>query len=640
MKRRHLQVTDYTVGWICALPIELAAAQEMLDEDHESTSQDSFDSTLYSLGRIGEHNVVIACLPAGQTGTHSAAAVAVQMICKFTSIRFGLMVGIGGGVPGPESDIRLGDVVISQPHMQHGGIVQYDFGKTEINGLKKRTGSLNAPPAVLLHALSKLQALHYRGRSNFATYLSMFDNIDCFRNTKAGPDILFKATYNHSGGKTCDQCNTEMELKRPQRKGQNVTIHYGTIASGNQVIKDGVTRDQLSADLGGVMCFEMEAAGVMNAFPCLVIRGICDYADSHKNKSWQPYAAATASACAKEILSIIPAAKITRPCAKEAAEEYVPKIPLQILWQKPVVLNDARGRSFPFFLETINSKEFFVELLKFKFKDLGAEKINRGEWLLQDHYSKRILDFTRPWEAITKPGQILDMSMIFRKWSVSSTNCPICFSKNHGSAETQIMCYTCDSVYWCIKQIQEIVIQEEDSQISEGPAPSSGPKPPKPHDNGDDICYYSRVQVIDTKFRVQKAEESNKVAVVATLRLQDLENTEPLSERLAKTCGLSERDCQAALKECNRYFRVVRLLHLQDELSELEGLLMQIDMSDTWPRFLGKESIIPAPRQEVAQATDELQLHRTDILERINGKLAQYDEVFRECHKTLQCKMN
>jgi len=68
---------------------------------------------------MGEHNVVVACLPAGQTGNNSAAAVAVQMKSKFISIRFGLTVGIGGGVPSDEADVRLGDVVISQPYMQH-----------------------------------------------------------------------------------------------------------------------------------------------------------------------------------------------------------------------------------------------------------------------------------------------------------------------------------------------------------------------------------------------------------------------------------------------------------------------------------------------------------------------------------------
>lgn len=56
----------------------------------------------------------------------------------------------------------------------------------------------------------------------------------------------------------------------------------------------------------------MEAAGLMNDFPCLVIRGICDYADAHKHKRWQSYAAGMAAACALEILSVIPPADMTR----------------------------------------------------------------------------------------------------------------------------------------------------------------------------------------------------------------------------------------------------------------------------------------------------------------------------------------
>jgi nucleoside phosphorylase len=101
-----------------------------------------------------------------------------------------------------------------------------------------------------------------------------------------------------------------MEIERPARDNQTPVIHYGIIASGNQVMKDGITRDRISSELGGVLCFEMEAAGLMNSFPCLVIRGICDYADTHKNKSWQPYAAATAAAYTKELLSVISIAEV------------------------------------------------------------------------------------------------------------------------------------------------------------------------------------------------------------------------------------------------------------------------------------------------------------------------------------------
>src|ERR1700722_2021770 len=99
-----MHIEDYTVGWVCALPIELAAATVLLDEEHESFPYNDNDPNLYTLGRIGEHNVVLACLPAGQIGTSSAAAVAIQMQSKFASLRVSLMVGIGGGVPSAESD--------------------------------------------------------------------------------------------------------------------------------------------------------------------------------------------------------------------------------------------------------------------------------------------------------------------------------------------------------------------------------------------------------------------------------------------------------------------------------------------------------------------------------------------------------
>ena len=299
---RRLRREDYTVGWVCALPVELAAAQEMLDEEHETPRTDAHGTNIYTCGRVGEHNVVIACLPKGQTGTNSAAAVAVQMKSAFTSTRFSLMVGIGGGAPSEEADVRLGDVVVSSPYKTHGGVVQYDSGKTTPSGFE-RTGCLNTPPAILLHAVANLQAKHIRGRYKLLEYFSKLD-LQMFGREAAGSDALFNANYNHQGGSTCSKCSKDYLVARTLRR-QEVVVHYGTIASGNQVMRDAVERDKVSTELGGVLCFEMEAAGLMNNFPCLVIRGICDYADSHKNKRWQAYAAGTAAACAKEVLSVI-----------------------------------------------------------------------------------------------------------------------------------------------------------------------------------------------------------------------------------------------------------------------------------------------------------------------------------------------
>ena len=141
---------------------------------------------------------------------------------------------------------------------------------------------------------------------------------DDFQHQGPEHDQLFEANYNHNpSALSCKDCDQIHVLRRQPRKTNDPVIHYGLIASANQVMRHGVTREKIRRDLG-ILCFEMEAAGLMNDFPCLVIRGICDYSDTHKNKRWQPYAAATAAAYAKELLETIPAADVTQ--AKEAAE--------------------------------------------------------------------------------------------------------------------------------------------------------------------------------------------------------------------------------------------------------------------------------------------------------------------------------
>jgi nucleoside phosphorylase len=321
--RRHGATREYTVGWICALPVELAAAQAMLDEEYAELPRAKFDPNLYTLGRIGEHNVVITCLPAGHMGIGPAAAGAARMVSRFRSIRFGLMVGIGGGVPSASVDIRLGDVVVSHPFRQHGGVVQYDLGKTVRAGQTIRTGSLNSPPPVLLNAVSQFRADRFRGRDSFHQYMVGFQALPRFGRANSGPDFLFRPSYAHRGRLGCDGCDKEQHVQRSARQQpEQVEVHYGTIASGNQVMRDGITRDLLSQELGGVLCFEMEAAGLMNGFPCLVIRGISDYADSHKSKLWQPYAAATAAACAKAILFFVPPSETSINASGHPTSEY------------------------------------------------------------------------------------------------------------------------------------------------------------------------------------------------------------------------------------------------------------------------------------------------------------------------------
>jgi hypothetical protein len=191
------------------LPIELAAATALLDEEHEGIPYDNNDLNLYTLKRIGDHNVVLVCLPVGQMGTNSAAVVATRMQSKFPSICIGLMVGIRGRVPSQRADVRLSNVVISQPHTGHSGVVQYDFGKMGPGGQLAPSGFLNTPPTVLLNAMAKQQLNHYLGRSSLPTHLSVFDLLPLFSCDGAGPNVLYKATYNHISGLACEGCNKE-----------------------------------------------------------------------------------------------------------------------------------------------------------------------------------------------------------------------------------------------------------------------------------------------------------------------------------------------------------------------------------------------------------------------------------------------
>ncbi|KAF4910868.1 Lactam utilization protein lamB [Colletotrichum fructicola] len=317
MASKRVSARDFTVGWVCALPVELAAAEGIMDEQFAEIPSPSTDNNIYSYGRIKDHNVVIVCLPAGHIGTNSAATAASLMRSKFPCLRFGLLVGIGSGVPNLDDDIdiRLGDVVISQPEGQHGGVIQYDFGKTGANGRIARIGSLNAPPQILLGALSKLCANDFLNKTQIHVHLSKISRQSDFASPGPERDTLFEATSTHVTGATCTKCRPAVE--REQRTTTTPVLFCGNIASGNQVMRDGPTRDKYSRDLGGVLCFEMWAAGLMNSFPCIVVRGICDYADAHKNEQWRPYAAATAASFGKELLCYIPP---LMPSARHASE--------------------------------------------------------------------------------------------------------------------------------------------------------------------------------------------------------------------------------------------------------------------------------------------------------------------------------
>ena len=317
-----LSRNQYTIVWVCALAPERSAAVAMLDLEHAQARdfvRPLSDTNLYAYGSIdsthGTHNVIIASPPDDKDGPVSAASIVPMMLMAFPKIRFGLMVGTGAGIPRlPSRDIRLGDVVVSQPHGAGGGLIQYDFDKPARGGTLHRDGSLSSPPAALLRALGIIRTHHDQCPPRIPEFLQQMvtryplmgarqQNHPEYIHPGSQHDLLFKETYPHVPGRGCSACNKAQLQNRTTRTDTVPWVHYGAIASGGTPVKDiAVAARLLRQTAEDCICLETEAAGLMDTFPCLVIRGICDYADSHNNGQWRNYAAAVAAAYAKELL--------------------------------------------------------------------------------------------------------------------------------------------------------------------------------------------------------------------------------------------------------------------------------------------------------------------------------------------------
>lgn len=304
---------DYTVGWLCALPTsELVAAKLMLDHRHPKLNLDHFDQNIYTYGSINGHNVVITCLPPGQTGPVSAQKLVQPLRQSFPNLRIHLFVGIGGGVPRPSSsnnptdDIYLGDVAIGwSDETGAPAVVQWDYRRYYSQREYKSLGILDKPGRQLVSAVGEMLSERLMSENPFHAQLEKLEGRDQFQYPGSHKDKLYQTSE-----------PTQL-LQRKERSKQDPVFHLGTILSGSSVMQNAEERDQLSKAFHNAICFEMEAAGVMDETHCLVIRGISDYADGHKTYDWQNYAAGTAAAFAGQLLFIIQPANIAdmRPVA-------------------------------------------------------------------------------------------------------------------------------------------------------------------------------------------------------------------------------------------------------------------------------------------------------------------------------------
>ena len=340
---------DFEIVIICALRLEYDAVSYVFDEywddDGDKYGRAEGDRNSYTTGRIGKYNVVLVLL--SHMGKASAASAAASIRSSFARLQLGLLVGICGGVPRPGSDadeILLGDVVISK------AVVQYDFGKQYPNKFVRKDtveDNLGKPNKDVRNLIATFET--DRGRDRLRERVAYFlqelqanaarrRRGDKYKYPGTVQDELFNSSYRHkhqvSPACVCSDCHGrfdpicdeavnsscddlkcdkrylvargQLQIRRKletddKSKAQEPTIHIGAIASGDTVMKSGDVRDRIAQE-EDVIAYEMEGAGIWEEVPCIVIKGICDYADCHKNKIWQNFAAATAASASKAVL--------------------------------------------------------------------------------------------------------------------------------------------------------------------------------------------------------------------------------------------------------------------------------------------------------------------------------------------------
>jgi nucleoside phosphorylase len=333
----------FRLAIFCALPLEADAVSLIFDERYPNQFKKAKgDANHYINGRIGNHDIVLTLIP--NIGKVQAASAAAALKASYPQVHLAFLVGVCGGVPAPpgRDEIFRGDVVVANE------LIQYDLGRRYPNGVfvRKNTTS-DSLGRLSKHVQSVLRTLEMvQGRedleSKAAEYLKDLQARYMVRSRRRPQqakytypgiacDKLFRADFKHLHRGTnatccmdermcdaaqnsfCTDCHCSDSAvvyrsaaaeKEDPTRAQDPAIHIGRVASGDTVMKTGVDRDILAA-AEGVLAFEMEGAGIWDEVPCIVVRGICDYADSHKDKSWQDFAAATAAATTKALLGVL-----------------------------------------------------------------------------------------------------------------------------------------------------------------------------------------------------------------------------------------------------------------------------------------------------------------------------------------------
>ncbi|KAK1984156.1 hypothetical protein LZ30DRAFT_652214 [Colletotrichum cereale] len=347
MANRSPRNEDFKIAIICTLSVEYDAVELIFDE---FWTQDKYPQRRppagfgsIQAGRIGDNNVILCLLPSmGKTG---AAVAAARILVSYPGLELAILTGICGGVPSPGTDheILLGDVVISN------SVVHYDTGRQYPDRfaleetVKDSIGRPSADICAILAffkthiGLSDLQSRTFEVLEQHQRTSVEVSRLTHYDRPAADEDMLFESSYSHrhrdSSGCSCGEGSTclaastssctelqcdvgrqvlrnRLEFRRKRQPGeeevvtgtQESRIHLGRICSSRTQLTSGELRDHI-ARRHGLIAFGTIGTGVMPEIPCIIVSGVCDYADGHHgNKVWQHFAAGMAASATRAFL--------------------------------------------------------------------------------------------------------------------------------------------------------------------------------------------------------------------------------------------------------------------------------------------------------------------------------------------------
>ncbi|KAG8626178.1 hypothetical protein KVT40_006579 [Elsinoe batatas] len=320
--------SDFRVAIICALPEEKEAVVAVMDRMY--SEEDIYipghvnDTNTYTYGQLGGQPVALCTLQ--DAGTRTAAQAIAKMEVSFLKLTIIFVVGIAGGAPfdreGTSTGIRLGDVVVSNAIYQHDLAKQNEDGVEIITDNDRQLPQLRGKAAAWIKHLSPKDIARIAKNTNidFVLYGDLL--AEKYTQPALDTDRIYDRTRRHKHRSGCSLCAQATETTgtvcstvhneacsainckpepMPPRTRTGTEIFIGPYVSGSQVIKSAQHRAKL-VELFGALALEMEGAGSCGEYPILIVKGIVDYADSHKNKRWRLYPAAMAALCTRAII--------------------------------------------------------------------------------------------------------------------------------------------------------------------------------------------------------------------------------------------------------------------------------------------------------------------------------------------------